>query len=291
MEVEDVARERLAPRRAAQQQRHLAVRVGVLRQVVVHAQRVLALEQEVLAHSGAGVRRHPLHRRRLVRGGGDDDRVVHRAGVLQPFVHLLHGRRLLTDRDVDADEVLAALVQDRVDEQRGLADRAVADDELALAAADGDHRVDRLDAGLHRLLHGLAVDDARRLELERPRLGRLDRRPAVHGLAERVDDAADQRLADGHARDAPGAAHRLALLHVLPVAEQRRADVVLLEVERDAGDAVVELEHLHGDGALEAVDAGDAVTDLEHGADLGEVGLDGEVLDALLEDGGDLFRA
>ena len=76
-----------------------------------------------------------------------------------------------------------------------------------------------------------------------------------------------------------------------PVAEQRRADVVLLEVEGDAGDAVLELDHLHGDSALEAVDACDAVTDLEHGADLGEVGLDGEILDALLEDGGDLFRA
>ena len=57
------------------------------------------------------------------------------------------------------------------------------------------------------------------------------------------------------------------------------------------GDAVLELEHLHGDRALEAVDARDAVTDLEHGADLGEVGLDVEVLDALLEDRGDLFRA
>jgi hypothetical protein len=54
---------------------------------------------------------------------------------------------------------------------------------------------------------------------------------------------------------------------------------------------VIELEHLHGDGALEPVDAGDAVTDLEDGSDLGEVGLDGELLDALLEDGGDLFRA
>jgi hypothetical protein len=69
------------------------------------------------------------------------------------------------------------------------------------------------------------------------------------------------------------------------------ADVVLLEVQRDAGDAVLELEHLHGDGALEAVDTGDAVPDLQHGADLGEVGLDGEVLDPLLEDRGDLFRA
>ena len=98
-------------------------------------------------------------------------------------------------------------------------------------------------------------------------------------------------LADRHARDAPRTTHRLPLLHVLPVSEQRRSDVVLLEVQRDADDAVVELEHLHGDGALEPVDAGDAVAHLEHSADLGEVGLDGEVFDALLEDRGDLFRA
>ena len=115
--------------------------------------------------------------------------------------------------------------------------------------------------------------------------------PAVDRVAERVDDAADQLVADGDAGDAAGAADGLALLDLLPVAEQRGADVVLLEVERDAGDAVLELEHLHRGGALEAVDAGDAVADLEHGADLGEVGLDLEVLDPLLEDGGDLFGA
>ena len=42
---------------------------------------------------------------------------------------------------------------------------------------------------------------------------------------------------------------------------------------------------------LEAVDTGDAVADLQHGADLGEVGLDVELLDPLFEDRRDLFRA
>ena len=113
------------------------------------------------------------------------------------------------------------------------------------------------------------------------RLGRLDRALAVERVAERVDDAADQRLADGHAGDAAGAAHGLALLDVLPLAEERGADVVLLEVEREPGDAVLELEHLQRDGVLEPVHAGDAVADLEHGADLGEVGLDVVLLDPL----------
>jgi hypothetical protein len=54
---------------------------------------------------------------------------------------------------------------------------------------------------------------------------------------------------------------------------------------------VLELEHLHRDRVLEAVDAGDAVADLQDGTDLGEIGLDVVVLDPFLEDRGDLFRA
>ena len=138
-------------------------------------------------------------------------------------------------------------------------------------------------------LDRLAVDDAGRLELEQAGLLGADRAGPVERLAERVDDAADQLVAHRDADDAARALHGLALRDLLPVAEERDADVVLLEVEGDAGDAVLELEHLQGQAALEPVDARDAVTDGEDGADLGEVGLDVVVLDALLEDGRDLF--
>ena len=174
---------------------------------------------------------------------------------------------------------------------RRLAGRAVADDQLALAAADRGHRVDGLDAGLQRLLHGLALDDAGRLELERSALIGLDRAEAVERLAERVDDTAEQRLADGDAHDLAGAPDRLPFLDQLPLAEQRDADVVLLEVERDPRDAVLELESLERDAVLEAVDACDAVAELQDGADLAQVGLHLELADAVLEDCGDLFGA
>ena len=39
----------------------------------------------------------------------------------------------------------------------GLARGTVADDQFALAAADRNHRVDRHDAGLHRLADGLRL--------------------------------------------------------------------------------------------------------------------------------------
>src|SRR5581483_4633935 len=291
VQVEDVAGERLAARRPAQQQRQLPVRVRVLRQVVVDAERVAAVVEEVLAHRGAGERRHPLDRRRLLGGRGDDDRVLQGARLAQALVHLRHGGGLLTDCDVDADHVAAALVDDRVDADRGLARAAVADDELALAAPDRDHRVDRLETGLQRLLHRLPLHDARRLELERPVGVGLDRPLPVERVAERVDDTAEQPVADRHRHHLPGAADRLALLDVLPFAEERGTDVVLLEVERDADDAVLELEPLERYAVLEPVHARDAVTDLEHGADLGEVGLHVVLLDPLLEDRGDLFGA
>ncbi len=73
---------------------------------------------------------------------------------------------LLADGHVDADHVLAALVDDGIDGNGRLAGLAVADDELALAAADGDHGVDGQDARLQRFAHRRAVDNARGLELD-----------------------------------------------------------------------------------------------------------------------------
>src|SRR3954470_8668820 len=121
------------------------------------------------------------------------------------------------------------------------------------------------------------------------RPARLDRAEPVERVPERIDDAAEERLADGHGRDLAGAADGLALLHLVPLAEERGADVVLLEVEREADDAVLELEHLEREAVLEAVDARDAVPDLQDVADLCEVGLDVELLDPLAQDRRDLF--
>ena len=90
-----------------------------------------------------------------------------RAGILELLHHGGHGRALLADGDVDADDPGALLIDDGVDRDGGLAGASVADDQLALASADRDHGVDRLDAGLQRLLHRLPDDDTRRHHLDR----------------------------------------------------------------------------------------------------------------------------
>jgi hypothetical protein len=176
-----------------------------------------------------------------------------------------------------------------VDRDRRLAGLAVADDELALAAADRDHRVDRLDAGLQRLVHRLARDHARGLELGGPRVVGVDLALAVERIAERVDDPAQQRVADRGLQQSAVAPDRVTLDDPLPRAEQHGADVVGLEVQREPGHPVRQLEHLERHAVRQAVDAGDAVRDRQHRADLAHVRLSRvEAFDAALEDGGDL---
>src|SRR5205085_12699597 len=79
VEVEDVARVRLAARRTPEEERDLAVRGGLLAEVVVDAERVAAVVEEVLGHRAAAVRREVLERRGVRRGGRHDDGVLHRA--------------------------------------------------------------------------------------------------------------------------------------------------------------------------------------------------------------------
>ena len=97
----------------------------------------------------------------------DHDGVLHGAVVFERLHHLRHGGALLADGDIDADHVAALLIDDGVERDGGLAGLAVADDQLALAAADRNHGVDGLDAGLHRLFHGLPRDHAGREALDR----------------------------------------------------------------------------------------------------------------------------
>ena len=94
-----------------------------------------------------------------------------------------------------------------------------------------------------------------------------DRALAVERLAEGVDDASEQALADGHLQQPPGGAHFVALLQLGVVAEDDGADFGLVEVQREAGDAVAEVEHLVEHGVAETFDLRDAVADLADHAD------------------------
>src|SRR5439155_15215821 len=186
---------------------------------------------------------------------------------------------LLADGDVEAVDVLALLVEDRVDRDRGLSGLAIADDQLALPAADRDHRVDRLEARLERLLDGAPIDDPGRVPLDRPELRGSERSLAVDRLTQGVHDPPDQGLAHGNLRDAAGSLDDVPLADGAVLPEEHRAHVVLFEVEDNPDYVARERQELTGHGLLEPVDPGDPVPHLDDPTDLGQVCLGFELLD------------
>src|SRR5712692_10566720 len=160
MQVEHVAWIGLASGRAANDQRDVAVGFGVLGQVVIDDERVAPRLHELLTHRAARVGREVFERCRVRCACNYNDGMFHRAVFFQNGVRTGHRRVLLTDSHVDADQIFALLVDDGVDSYRRFTRLSVADQQFALAAPDGDHAVDRLDAGLHWCIHRLARNHA-----------------------------------------------------------------------------------------------------------------------------------
>ena len=140
------------------------------------------------------------------------------------------------------------MVDDRVEGDGGFAGLAVADDEFALAAADGDHAVDCLDAGLEGFLDGLSLGDAGGDDVHLAGFGGWDGRAAVEGDAQGVDDAADDGIADGDFQQAAGALDGITFFDVEVVTEDDGADGIFLKVEDLADGAVLEFEEFTGHG-------------------------------------------
>src|SRR2546427_2022643 len=281
VEVEHVSRIRFATGRPLQHEGYLAVRHGVLGQVVVDDERVHGVVHEPFADGCPRKRRQILARGGMGGGRGDDDGVGHRSRFLEDGDEARDRRLLLADGDVDAVEgtivlvargfrgaIQARLADDRIDADRRLAGRAVADDQLALTPTYRDHRVDCHDAGLDGLADRTAPHDARSDLLDRIGDVARDRSLAVQRLPEHVHDPAQQPLADRHLEQLAGRAYLVALFELGIVAENDDADVGLVETQRESGDAVAEVEHLVEHDIGQTLDTGDAVADLTNDPDI-----------------------
>ena len=281
MQVEDVAGVGLAARRATQQQRHCAVGLGLLGEIIEHDEHVLAVVHPVLSDCRTGVRREVLEAGRIRCRGGNDGCVLQCAVLLERALDRRDGRALLSDGNVDAAHLLRgiprqpvlALVEDRVEAHGGLAGLAVANDELTLAAADGGHGVDCLDTGEHRLFDGLALHDRGSLDFQSAASLRRNGAKSVDRVAQGIDDAAEVGVTHGNREDLARATHSLTFLDLRAVTEEHDADLPDIEVQGQPEQASLELQQLIGHRRVQALDASDAVTCLDDATDLFASGL------------------
>ena len=181
---------------------------------------------------------------------------------------LRHGGRALADRTVDTEHVLPALVQDGVDRNGRLARLAIAENQFALAAPDGNERIDDLQTGLQRHGDRRAVHDGGAGRSMGQPLAGGHRPVTIERATERIDDASQQSVAHGHVHHAAGALDGIARVQVPVVAEQDDADLVLVHVEGDAEHAAGKCDQLLEADAGKAGDRGDAGGDGRDRADL-----------------------
>ncbi len=250
---------------------------------------MLAVVAEILAHGGAGKGRDVLHRGRVGGAGRDHGGVFHRPVLAQGLDHQGNGGLFLADGHVDAVHVGFFLGDDRIDAEGGLADLAVADHQLALAAADRGHRIHRLGPGVAGLMHRLPGDNAGGQHFDLAALLGGDRALAVDRLADPVHYPAQHFRADRHFRDPAGALNDVAFLDLANVAEHRATDVVRLQVEGHPEDIAGELEELHGHAVFHPVHPGDTVADRDDGAGFIQINLGFILLDLALDDLTDFF--
>src|SRR5690606_168200 len=151
--------------------------------------------------------------------------IIKRSMTAKRLNHVNDSRLLLSDSYVYAFYAIALLVNDRIDRNSGFTCLTVTNDQLALSAANWNHRVNRFNPGLHRLMNRFPVDNTRRIVLNRTEFCRCDRSFSVDRLAKRVHDAAQQGISNGHLHDLPGAFNLVTFTNIVVWTQNNNPDV------------------------------------------------------------------
>src|SRR5678815_2939563 len=97
-----------------------------------------AIIAELFAHGATGIWRDELQRGGFRSRRRHDDGRFHGAGLSQSIDDLGYGGALLADGDIDANDVAALLIDYGINGDGGFAGLAIAVNQLALTAADGN---------------------------------------------------------------------------------------------------------------------------------------------------------
>ena len=167
MEIEYVSRISLSSRRTADKQRECAVGDSMLAQIVINDEHISALLAKILRHSAARIRCYILQRCTLGGTGGNNDGIRHSARSRKLILNFDDRCILLSYRNIDAYNILIALIDNGINSYLCLTRLAVSDDKLTLSASYRYHAVDSLDTRLQRHRYTLSLDYSGCLSLYR----------------------------------------------------------------------------------------------------------------------------
>src|SRR5262249_35206572 len=124
------------------------------------------------------------------------------------------------------------------------------------------------DARLHRLSDRAAFDDAWRQLLDWISEITLDRPAAIQWFAECIHDPAQQPFAYRHLQQLARRANLVTFFQLRVITENHHADFGLVEIQRQPGNAVAQVDHFVEHRVTEPFNPSDAVADLADHADV-----------------------
>ena len=166
---------------------------------------------------------------------------------------------------------MAGLVDHCVECDCGLTGLAVTNDQLALATANREHRIDAHNTSHQWLVHALAAHHADRLTLDEAALRSSNSWATIKRLTEWVHHAAKQLLANWHTQHLTLELDAVASSHTLVATKQHSTNFIFHQVEgKCLNDTCfgLYLEHLAIASMAQAMYPGHTITHSGHDTDL-----------------------
>ncbi len=141
------------------------------------------------------------------------------------------------------------MIQDGINGYSGLACLAVTNDQFALPATDGCHRVDGFDACLQWFGNRLAFRHARGDDFDGTRLGRGDGPLAIQRITKWIKHPTDNGFTNGNRKELTEGSDFVTFFDRQVVTQNNQTNAVLFQVECEAASSVWKLDHLVGHDA------------------------------------------
>ncbi len=257
----------------------------MLGQIVINNQNIFSLVHEILCQGSRRIGRDVLNGCCFTGGGRHDGGVFHGTVLLQVLHERRHGGLFLADGHVNTNAVLVFLVNDGVHGNGGFSRLPVADDELTLATANGEHGIDGQNTGLHGFADGLSVNDTRRRLLNGTIVICDDAAVAVDGLAQGIDHTAQEAVTHRNTGAFTGSDAPAAFYDIAFIIKKDDTHAIPGNVLHHALHAVVKQDHLTIHGMIQAVHLHNAVTHGDDKADFPFLRLQIEVGNGIPQDG------
>src|SRR5215211_2324859 len=283
MQIEHIAGIRFTSGRTAKKQRNLAVCPRMFGKIIINDQGIASSFHEFFTNGSSRIGSDILQRRRLICSSNDDNCVVHGTGALQNTKRACNSSLLLSDGHVDTNQVLAFLINDRVNGNGRLAGLTITNNQFALSPPNRNHRVDGLDARLDRRIHILTIHHTRSDTLNWAEAGCGNWPLSINGLTQRVDYTTDHGITHRNRSDTPRSTHGHAFRDSPVIAHNDHTNTISFKVECSPHNTIQELNKFLRSYICKSLYTSNTITRLGHGTNIADIEFRFKSLNLLLQ--------